>query len=73
LNLGVYVFPGVVTVQPGIVCSNCKVQVQTWTRRLVGAVSQRRLWAHDSTLAPDRQQELAPAKNFEIPYLFMAK
>ena len=27
MNLEVYVFPGVVTVQPGIVCSNYKVQV----------------------------------------------
>jgi len=48
-NLGVYVFPGVVTVQLGIVYSNYTVQVANLNPPdLVGAVSRRRLTVHDS-------------------------
>jgi len=68
LNLEVYVFLGVVTVQLGIACSNYKVQVANLNPPvLVGAVSRRRLTVYDSTQAPVRQQELAPTKNIEIP------
>ena len=34
---------------------------------LVGAVARRRLTMYNGAQAPDRQQELAPTKNIEIP------
>jgi len=68
LNLEVYVFLGVVTVQLGVVCSNYKVQVTNLNPPdLVGAVFRRRLTVYDSARAPVRQQGWAPTKNIEIP------
>jgi len=53
LNLEVYVFLGVATVQLGIVCSNCKVQVANLNPPvLVGAVSRRRLRVQTTHMHP---------------------
>jgi len=66
LNLEVYVFLGVVTVQLGIACSNYTVQVANLNPPIGRSRLPTAIDGADSTHAPDRQQELSP-KNIEIP------